>query len=285
MIATLTTTTSSASAYNDYFSMTLGALGLALPCFAFAWEGLVRRQLLMPAFPPSAVFGSQALLIRRLGGLAIGLVCLLASVFLVLFALLLIQVGAGRDCRGHGALACLGTLAGTAEWTAWAWFGGFVLWFVIVWLRMGDPRKRVLVYGVWYHQEKVARQINHELRARGLASLPQERLYTLEDSVLRVMRAKGWLVYGDAWLAGGRQQQAAPVDVTPETMWREALREPAFESLDETERVAVGLPLALFQTQAERAQHLSPLRRWWVGTGQHGKLGSTVAARSDATFG
>lgn len=262
---------SSTAAHVDAFTGTLIILGLAFPCFAFAWDGLVRRQLLLPAFPVGAVLGSQALRIRKLGGLAIGLICLFIGIFFVLFALALSQVAAQRDCRGQSALACIGTMSRAAEWTAWAWFGMCLLWFVIAWLRVGDPRKHVLVYGVWYHQEKVARQINRQLRARGLAPLPRERLYTLEEGVLSVMRAKGWLVYGEAWLDGGRKRTA--VEVPLETMVQETLQEPAFQSAGGTERVAIELLLTYFHTQAQRAQRMSPFHRWWVGTGQRGKLG------------
>jgi hypothetical protein len=142
---------------------------------------------------------------------------------------------------------------------------------VVVWLRMGDPRKRVLVYGVWYHQQKVAREINRRLGQQGLAPLSRERLYALEEAVLGLMRARGWLVYGEAWLDGGRKRTA--VAIPPERMAHEALREQAFAQLGESERVAVELLLTYFQTQARRAHQMSPLRRWWVGTGQRGRLG------------
>lgn len=264
-------TASSTAAYNDFFSVILGVLGLAIPCFAFAWDGLVRRRLLLQAFPLGTTLGSQSLLIRRLGGLAIGSVCLLAGTFFVLCALVLVQLGAARDCRGQGALACMGTLAGTAQASAWVWFGMSLGWFLLVWLRMGDPRKRVLVYGVWYHQEKVAHRINHKLQSRGLEPLPHDHLYTLEERVLGLMRARGWLVYGEAWLDGGRKRTA--VEVPLGAMIQEMLNEPASQKLGDTERAAIELLLTYFKTQAQHAQHMSPLRLWWVGTGQRGKLG------------
>lgn len=264
---------STPAAHDDSFTGTLGLLGLALPCIAFAWDGLVRRQLLLPDFPVGATLGAQALRIRRLGGLAIGLVCLLASIFFLLASMVFLQLAIEAHCRNQNqsALACTGALAGSAEGFAWVCFGICLLWFVIVWLRLGNPYKHVLVYGVWYHQEKVARQINRQLRQRGLAPLPHERLYALEESVLQVMRAKGWLVYGEAWLDGGRTR--TPVEVPLETMVHETLQEPAFQSTAETESIATELLLTYFHTQAQRAQHMSPFHRWWVGTGQRGKLG------------
>jgi hypothetical protein len=39
------------AAISGAFAGTLGLVGLALPFIAFAWDGLVRRQMLLPAFP------------------------------------------------------------------------------------------------------------------------------------------------------------------------------------------------------------------------------------------
>ena len=251
--------------------MSLGFLGLAFPCPAFAWDGLVRRQLLLPAWPVGAAFGHQALRIRRVGGLLIGMLSLLGTVFFLFAGWALWLLAAKRDCGGEQALTCAGTLARSAQFVGWAWFGMCAVWFGFVWMRLGDPRKRALVYGVWYHQERVARRLARELQAQGLAPLPQDRVYALEEAVLRLMRARGWLVYGDAWMDGGRHRTAVTVPL--ETMSAEALRQPAFQGADESTRAAIEWLLEYFQTQAQRVQHMSPLHRWWVGWAQKGRLG------------
>lgn len=260
-----------ATAISVFVTGTLILLGLAIPCFALAWDGLVRRKMLLYAFPVRGALGDQARVARRIWAFMIGLLCLVAGLTFLLLAWGSFLVAFERRCQGHGSLACVGALAGSAEAYAWAWFGGCVLWFLIVWLRMGDPRKRVLVYGMWYHQDKVAREVNRQLQTRGLAPLPDERLYALEEAVLRLMRTRGWLVYGDTYLDGGRKR--TPVEIPPDEMAREALREKAFQGLGESERMAITLLLADFQAQARRAEHMSRLHRWWVGGGQRGKLG------------
>lgn len=256
---------------DNTFTGTLIFLGLAFPFIALAWDGLIRRQLLLPAFPVGAALGSQAVQVRRLGSIAIGLVCLLAAAFSLLFAWGFLRLGVARTCPGRDALTCAGPLLGSAEVFSWAWLGLCLGWFVIVWLRMGDPRRRVLVYGVWYRQDKVARAITRQLQERGLPSLPQARVYALEEDVLRLMRARGWLVFGDASLDGGQQRTA--VAVAPETMVDRILQDPMFADAGEAERVAIEYLLGYFHVQAQRAQHLSPMRRWWVGSSQRGRLG------------
>lgn len=258
-------------AQDDAFTGTLILLGLAIPCFALAWDGLVRRRVLLYVFPVRGALGDQAHLVRRIGALVIGLLCLLAGLICLILAWGFFVVAFEHRCQVHEPLACTGSLASSAAVIGWIWLAGGVLWFLIVWLRMGDPRKRVLVYGVWYHQEKVACQVNQGLQARGLAPLPEERAYALEEAVLRLMRARGWLAYGDAYLDGGSKRTA--VNVTPEQMAREALREKTFQGLNDSEREAIMLLLTDFQAQARRAEHMSRLHRWWVGTGQRGKLG------------
>lgn len=56
-------------------------------------------------------------------------------------------------------------------------------------------------------------------------------------------------------------------------MVREALRERAFQGVGESERMTIALLIPYFHSQAQRAEHMSRLHRWWVGTGQRGKLG------------
>lgn len=254
-----------------FFTGILIFLGLSIPCFALAWDGLVRRRMLLYGFPVRGALGDQARLVRRVWAFAIGLLCLLAGLICLLLAYGTWLIAIERQCQGHFSLACADTLAGSAEWYAWAWLGMFVLWFLIVWLRAGDPRKRVLVYGVWYHQQQVARHVNQQLEARGLEPLPDEQIYALEEAVLRLMRAKGWLVYGDAYLDGGRKRTA--IGVPPEQMVREALHERAFQDVSKSERMVITLLIPYFLQQAQHAERMSPLHRWWVGTGQRGKLG------------
>jgi hypothetical protein len=145
-------------------------------------------------------------------------------------------------------------------------------WFVIVWLWMGDPRKRVLVYGVWYHQEQVARQVNRRLQAPGLAPLPREQLYVWEDGLVRLLRERGWLDHGQPPLEQGGHRTAREVP-PPETMLAKVLHERAYHGMGASERAAIGLLLDHFLTQAQRAEQMSPLRRWWVGRSQAAKLG------------
>lgn len=256
---------------DDSFTGTLGFLGFAIPCFALAWDGLVRRQVLLYAFPVRGALGDQAHVARRIGAFALGLLCLLAGLICLLLAWGFLLFAFERNCQGHASLACAGSLAGSAQFFGWALLAGGVVWFLMVWLRAGDPRKHVLVYGVWYHQEKVALEVNRQLQASGMESLPDERLYALEESVLRLMRTQGWLVYGDAYLDGGRKRTV--IEVPPEVMVREALHERAFRGVGESERMAIALLIPYFRAQAQRAEHMSRLHRWWVGTGQRGKLG------------
>lgn len=268
---------SMASAAKGNFSITLIFFGLALPCIAGAWDGLVRRQMLLPAFPVGAAMGQQAASIRRTGAVVVGLFCLLASIFLLLLVWGTWLVAAKYLCHSGSALTCMGTLVRATEAPAWGWSSMWVLWFVVVWLWMGDPRKRILVPGVWYHQEVVARQINRELRRQGLAPLPRERLYALENNLVRLLRVSGWLNAGAAAAqrSGGRSPQVLQVREAPsrESMLAEVQRELVSTGVGDSERVAIGLLLDYFLARAQQAEQMSPLRRWWAHRSQAAKLG------------
>jgi hypothetical protein len=247
-----------------YFGLALGFAGLALLCSAFAWDGLVRQRLLLPAFPFGASLGDQALLVKRVGSVLIGVVATVLGLGCWLLTISFVHLGSQR-CGGS-----VGCLLGSGPFPLWVWFGLWVIWFSFVWVRMGDPRKRVLVYGVWYHQARLARQTARHLREQGLAAVPQMRLYALEDELVRLLHTHGWLAIGHPRLADGRPsdvQAVAPADI-PAIM----LQEPAFHGVSEAEREAIRFLLTQFLALAERAEHMSRWRRWWVGTAQVGKL-------------
>ncbi|HEV2237215.1 MAG TPA: hypothetical protein VGR57_11190 [Ktedonobacterales bacterium] len=268
MIATISLIT---AARDDSFTGTLIFGGLALPSIAFAWDGLVRRRILLPAFPVGAALGQSAALVRRAGSLAIGTFSLLGAGFCALAAWGYFLLAFQRRCHSQGSLACLGSLVGSVEGFAWGWFGICVGWFVVVWLWTGDPRKRMLVYGVWYHQERVARQVNQRLQAQELAPLPQEQLYALEEGVLRVLRARGWLDPSPAARADG-EPPAARAAPAPEQM-RAAVQQEVTPSGGEAERAAAVWLLDDFLAQAQHAAQMSPRRRGWVSRLQLAKLG------------
>jgi hypothetical protein len=216
--------------------------------------------------------GQQAAFVARMRATVLGVLCLLATAFLLLLVWGSWMVAAQHDCHGGSALGCMGSLLGTVQVYGWGWFGMWVLWFVVVWLWTGDPRKRVLVYGVWYHQERVARAVNRQLRAQGLATLPRERLYGLEDSIVHLLRANGWLEQDQSPSSPEPEGKASP-HAKREHMLAEVQRALAERGVAESEQAAVGLLVDSFLAQAQQAQELSPLRRGWIGRVQAAKLG------------
>jgi hypothetical protein len=108
------------------------------------------------------------------------------------------------DC--DGSLACVGAQLRSVDWTAGVVLAGCIFWFVFVWVCMGNPYKQVLVSGVWYRQDKVAQLIFDELQALQLRPLPIERIYALEDDVVRLMHQHELLVHGKSWLDGGKRK-------------------------------------------------------------------------------
>jgi hypothetical protein len=94
----------------------------------------------------------------------------------------------------------------------------------------------------------------------------------IRRSIRRPIRR--WLVSGKVWLDGGRKRTA--VSVAPETMQEEALRDPTFAGLGESEQEGVALLLVCFRGPAEQGNRLSALRRWWLGAGRKGRLGVYV---------
>jgi hypothetical protein len=156
------------------------------------------------------------------------------------------------------------------------WFGLCAAWFFFVWLRIGDARKRVLVYGVWYHQEKVARLITRELHAEGQPIVTKERLYELQEQVVRLLHTQRWLTHGRTWLDGRNTiaREASLQEITAEV-----LTEPEFATIPAPERETVQLLVAYFLQRAEHAKHMSPVARWWIGSAQIGKM-QTYGARA-----
>jgi hypothetical protein len=80
-------TVAAAATYVNPLDVTLGMLGLVFPCWAFAWDGLVRRQMAVPLFPFGSGLPGRAALISRLKAAAIGLLAALVGLFCLLFAL------------------------------------------------------------------------------------------------------------------------------------------------------------------------------------------------------
>lgn len=240
---------------------TLILVALALPFIAMAWDGLIRRQIRLQAFPTLR----SGVSVRGVGALLLGLVAALAGGVCLTFALGFYLLAAS-PCGG--SLTCTLGVFRAAEGFSWIWLGGFLVWFTFVWLRTGDPHKRVLVYGVWYHQKKAARHVLGQLRLQQLPLLPLEHLYDLEDQLLSFMHEQGWLTHGKAWLDGAGK---TPVDVSIAEMWDVVLRQRAYRNSSESERAAIRVLLEYFVTRAQRVKRMSRLSRWWVGSAQVGK--------------
>lgn len=263
----------SAKAPGDgYFNITLGCLGLVLLGIAFAWDGLVRREMLLHSFP----IGGGSVTIRRIGSIVIGLLAAALAIFLLLFAWGTVRLGL-QSCGGS-----YGCLVGSAEFPAWVWFGLFFGWFTFVWLRVSNPRKRVLVYGVWYYQQRAARPVIERLQALGLPLLPKERVYALDEAVVGELHGQGWLVHGKAWLDGEPRtaREASLAEIVAAV--QRGLQNPIPEEEDAgenafiyqdtpSEREAVAVLVDYFLRRAEKAKRMSPVARWWVGSGQIGK--------------
>lgn len=241
------------------FELALDLAAMALPCLAFAWDGFVRKRTLLQVVP----VGGRSVTIKGVASLLGGILALALALGSLYVALGLYLLGSAR-C--HSSFSCL---MGSVELPAWGWFGICTGWFVFVWLRMGDPHKRVLVYGIWYREDKVARLVAQHLGNRGLAPIPAEQLYTLESDLVSLMHERSWVVNGRAWLDGGQKRTA--VEVPPDEMLQIALREPAYHHATGSEREAIRFLLEYFLAQARRAEQLSPIWRWWVGTAQIGK--------------
>ncbi len=255
-----------ALAKDDSFTGTLGFLAFALPCFAFAWDGLVRRRVLLHAFP----IGGGSITLKGIGALALALVSAALGLFFLLFAFGFYRLALTR-C--DGSVTCVLT---SAQWPAWMLFGLFAVWFFFVWVRMGDARKRVLVYGVWYHQEKVARLIARHLRDEGKPTVSMERLYELQEQVVRLLHTQRWLSHGKTWLDG---RNTIVREASLEAIIAEILSEQEFATISSSEREAIRFLVAYFIQQAEHAKHMSPIVRWWIGSAQIGKM-QTYGARA-----
>lgn len=236
-------------------------VSLVLLCMVFAWDGLVRRRMLLPSSPLGggsiSITGVWALLVGSFAALFGG------SMF---FLLVVYAYSAVTQC--HGSLTCIGETARTVDVAVWVWLGLTVVWIVLVWLRAGNPYKRVLVYGVWYHQDKVARLTQNDLAARGLKPLPKERIYALAAALIQTMHQQHWLVNGKVWLDGGT---TTAKDLTVTEMLEVVLHQPAYQQSGKSQRAAIAFLLSYFKTEAQRAQRMWPFHRWLVGTAQIGK--------------
>lgn len=278
-LSTLAAAGVNAAASGAFATMLIFA-GLVPLCIAFAWDGLVRRHALVWSFPVGATLGQQAASITRLWAVVLGAFAAVLGLFLLLLSWEFYRIALKRQCPGHASLACTGALASSTTWIAWAWFSLFVFWFVFVWLRFGDPRKRVLVSGIWYQQDRAAELVNRQMRARGLAPLAPARLYTLQTGLVRWLNWHGWL--GSA--AAGPARAPSPVSppggargtpgVADADVVQAAMREQAaYRALGESEREAVTLLIPYFLDLARRGQRQSPIARWWARTGQLARLG------------
>ena len=197
-------------AASSAFTVMLGFVGIALPCFAFAWDGLIRRHALIWSFPVGATLGQQATSITRLRAVVLGTFSALLGVFLLGLAVEFYRVALLRQCPGHASLTCVGALTASVPWEGWLWLGICTGWFVLVWLRIGDPRKRVLVSGVWYQQDRAAGVVNRRLRAQGLAPMAPQRLYQIETVLVRWLNEHGWLGPGATGPGHGLPAAALP---------------------------------------------------------------------------
>jgi len=228
---------------------------------AFAWDGLIRRKVSLPSSP----FGGGYFGVKESWAVIIGLASLLIDLFM-LFSAFFYMLEALEVCRN--APACISETIRGVEWPAWACLGGVMIWFLLVWLRTGNLYKRVLVYGIWYRQDKVARLVQHELQNRGLKPLPTERIYALEFTLVHFMQAQHWLVNGKTWLDGGNY---TPKEIPTAEMLGVVLSQPAFQQSSKAQRAAIEFLLDYFKAEAQRAQRMSLFHRWLVGTAQIGK--------------
>jgi hypothetical protein len=239
--------------------MTLILAGLALPCLASAGDGLVPPRTLLQVLP----IGGRSVTLKGVVSFLVGMLALAIALGCLFLAFGFFLLG---STLCHGSFACL---ISSVEFPAWGWFAVCAGWFFLVWLRFGDSHQRVLVYGRWYHEDQVARLVAQQLSARGLAPIPEETLYDLESDLVRRMHERGWIVHGWAWLDGG--QKRSVVEVPPDEMLRTVLREPAYRHATDAEREAIRFLLEYFLAQARRAEQVSPIWRWWVGTAQIAK--------------
>jgi hypothetical protein len=270
------------------FTVMLGFVGMVFPCLAFAWDGLVRRRALIAPFPVGATLGGNAALLKHVWAVVLALFALLLGGFFLLAAWGFYLVALQRQCPGRASLACVGALAASATWVGWAWFGLCAGWFVIVWLRIGDPRKRVLVPGVWYQQDRAAEFANRQLRARGLAPLSPRRLYAMEAGLVRWLTWHQRLGPGAVPRGQGRPPGSPPAGPAPsgpsearevpgvaaaDEVLAAIERERDYLAASEAERTAMKALIPYFLDLARRGERQSPLARWWVRTGQLARLG------------
>lgn len=230
--------------------LTVICFALALLCFIPAWDGCVRGRISLPFFP--SVGGVWARLVGIPAALLDGLLVFLAW-----------QSWREESTLCSGSWACIGTHVRTIDSSTWSVLAGALLFWVVVWLRIGDPRKRILLYGVWYHQEHAARAVRRQLRAQQLPLLTGEQIYTLEDEVVRLMGKEGWLER-----AADKTAQEVPLD----EMYQFVMRRHRYRNATEAERVALHALLDYFITRARTVRHMLPLVRWWIGSGQIGKM-------------
>lgn len=254
------------------FSLFLGFGSLALVCVAYAWDGLVRRRALVAPFPRGAAFGGQPLLLRRIGAFTVGMIAAILTLGCLVMALSSLAVAVQEGCHGTFTLGCIGSLAAGVPLPGWVWVGLCTGWFVLVWLLLGNPYQRVLVYGVWYYQDRVARLVHQALADQGLPPLADETVFTLEEQVRQRMRRERWLLYGQPWLDGTRLASVPPPPLA--TMMQVVLKKPQFQGASSSEQAAIEFLLTYFLTQAQQAQQMSPMKRFLVGRLQLSKLGS-----------
>lgn len=254
------------------FNVFLGFGGLSLFFTAFAWDGLVRHRMLIAPYPRGAAFGGQSLLLKFVRSILAGIVAALLALGCLLMASGSLSVVVQEDCHSTLSSRCLGTLVSGVSWYGWLWAGICLGWFVFVWLLLGNPYQRVLVYGVWYYQDKVSRLIQQALNAQNLPALPDETILALEEQTRQLMHRERWLVYDHKWLDGVRLDSIAPPSL--EEMMQTALKKLPFQPSNPSEQAAISFLLNYFFTQARQAQNLSPLKRFLVGRLQFAKGGS-----------
>lgn len=251
-------------------SLTVSFFGILLLFMALIWDGLVRRHVLIPQF-----LGGGAFSVQDVWAVVLGLFGLVLGGALALFEALLLRY-LFRACQGEAA--CVGGLLISTPWEGWLVLGICVANFGLGWLQMGDARRRMVVYGVWYHQETLARQVNGRLREQGLTALPRKQLYQLEEAILLLLHERDWL--GPQFIPsfrGGKLTSPMAARPSAAAMTDEIIGElgdqddQGVHAGPEVRRQAIRTLVEYFLAEAKRARQRSALTREWVGRSQLAK--------------
>lgn len=250
--------------------LTVSFFGILLLVIALIWDGLVRRHILIPQF-----LGGGAFSIQDVWAVVLGLFGLVLGGALALFEALLLRY-LFRACQGEGT--CVGGVLLSTPWEGWLVLGICVAIFGLGWLQMGDARRRMVVFGIWYHQGKLAHQVNERLRAAGLPTLAKECLYQLEEDVLLLLHHHDWL--GPQFIPSFRGGKlTSPTIARPSVASMTdgiigelgAQHDQGTYAPPEVRRHAIRTLIEYFAAEAERARRRPGLTREWVGRSQLAK--------------